>query len=98
MAAAVVVVRGWAYQRALVFVRKSCLTICCLPPQSTTQLKLIVNHLLLTTAWAEGEQGHSQGLATISDGLRRGAYVSRHSCYATYSESQAHLYCCKTSP
>lgn len=32
---------------------------------------------------------------------RRGegrAYVSRHSCSATYSESQARLHCCKTSP
>ncbi|CAB1450968.1 unnamed protein product [Pleuronectes platessa] len=31
---------------------------------------LIVNHLLLTAARAEGEQGHSQGLVTISDWLR----------------------------
>lgn len=43
-----------------------------------THLKLIVNYLLLTTAWAEGEQGHRQGLATISDGLRRGLM-----CHAT---------------
>lgn len=34
-----------------------------------TQVKLIVNHLLLTTA--EREQGHSQGLATISDWLQK---------------------------
>lgn len=44
-----------------------------MPPSSAerTHLKLIVNHLSLAAAWVEGEQGHSQGLATISDGLRR---------------------------
>lgn len=81
---------------ARVFERKSCVTICRrLPPQHHARLKLIVKCLLLAIAWAEGAQGHSQGLATISDGL---GGVSQHSCYTAYSESQAHLCCCKTSP
>lgn len=94
---------------ARVFARKSCVTICRrLPPRQHARLKLIVNCLLLAKAWAVGAQGHIQGLATISDGLGRGgggegeggrgACVSRHSCYTTYSESQTHLHCCKTSP
>lgn len=86
------------YQGVLVFVRKSCLTICCLSQQRTSSWNWSSTILLLKTVWAEGEQGHSQGLATVSDGLWRGAYVSRHSCYATYSESQAHLCGCRTSP
>lgn len=45
-----------------------------MPPSSAalSQLKLIVTRLLLKTAWADREQGHRQGLATISDGLREG--------------------------
>lgn len=65
--------RGAHTSAARVFVRKSCVTICRrLPPRQHARLKLIVNCLLLAKAWAEGAQGHSQGLATISDGLGRG--------------------------
>lgn len=48
-----------------------------------THLKLIVNHCPLTTAWAEGEQGHSQGLATISDGLHWGGGLMCHATAVT---------------
>lgn len=65
---------------AHVFERKSRLTICRrLPPQHHARLKLIVKCLLLANAWAGGAQGHSQGLATISDGLGGGGLV----CHST---------------
>lgn len=89
-----------------VFARKSCVTICRrLRPWQRARLKLIVNCLPRAKAWAEAAQGHSQGLATISDGLGRVGWgrvaVVWHGTAVTpgvYSESQTHLRCCKTSP
>lgn len=58
-----------------------------------THLKLIVNHRLLTTAWAEGEQGHSQGLATISDGLgRRGGLMCHATAVTLRTMSHKHIF------
>lgn len=56
-----------------------------------SQLKLIVNHLLLKTVWAEGEQGHSQGLATISDEPRRGGLMCHGTAAALHPLSHKHI-------
>lgn len=65
-----------------------------MPPSSAahTHLKLIINHLLLATVWAEGEQGHSQGLATISDGLRRGGLMCHATAVTLRTLSHKHIF------